>query len=192
VNTIQGRSPDQSGFTLVELLVVLLIGSIISAAAVAGIMSVTRAERFTDEYARVVDDGRLSLDRIRQELRGGRRVFPSSTPHHLYWWTDQNQDGLQQPEEKINYCVAPMATNTCVTSSQTGQFRLIRWSDAESISVARTIAATLTTTDVFSGYDTTMTETRVVTLTFVLDVQSGGTGPNAVTMDASVRLRNVA
>lgn len=183
---------DQSGFSLIEVLVVMLITGVVATAAFTTLMSINRAEQFTDEYARVVDDGRWSLDNIRKELRGGRRVFDDSTPQFLHWWTDQNQDGLQQPEEKIQYCVAPMTTNTCLTSSQTGKFRLIRWSEADSISDARTIAATLTDSDVFSGYLTPKTGTRVVDLTFSLDVREGGAGPETVEMTASVRLRNVA
>lgn len=183
---------EEHGFSLVELLVVLVISGIVAGAAFATLTSVSRAETFTDEYSRVVDDGRHSLDNIRRELRGGRRVYQDSTAQHLRWWTDQNQDGLQQAEEQINYCVAPLDSNSCLTSSQTGQFRLIRWSEAEAIDDARTIAATLTSSDVFSGYLAPITATRVVELTFHLDVREGGAGPEEVEMSASVRLRNVA
>lgn len=186
------RLRAQDGVNLVEVLVVLVITSVVAAAAFGILNSVIHAEKFTDEYAQVVDDGRLSIDRIRRELREGRRVYDTSNAHHLYWWADRNQDGLQQQDEKINYCVAPLGTNTCVTSSQTGKFRLIRWSDAETVGDARTIAATLTATDVFSNYTTPTTRTRVVQLDFGLDVQDGGRGPDTIHMAASVRLRNVA
>lgn len=190
--SLRERFHAEEGVSLIEVLVVLVLTSVVAATAFGVVMSVSNAEKFTDEYAHVVDDGRLSIDRIRRELREGRRVYASSDAHHLYWWADRNQDGLQQPDEKINYCVAPMASNTCETSSQTGKFRLIRWSDAESIADARTIAATLTSTDVFSNYAAEITLTRVVELDFALDVQDGGRGPEKIDMRASVRLRNVA
>lgn len=186
------RSHSEDGLTLIEVLVVLILTSIVSTTAFAVLNSVVHAEKYTDEYARVVDDGRVSIDRIRRELREGRRVYASSDPHHLHWWADRNQDGLQQADEKINYCVAPMSSNTCVTSSMTGQFRLIRWSDAEIVADAKTIAATLTGTDVFSGYAADVTATRVIDMDFSLDVQDNGRGPETVFMTASVRLRNVA
>lgn len=186
------RFQDEAGFTLVELLVVLLLSSIVGAITITTLMSVMRADQFTEEYARVVDDGRISLDNIRRELREGRRVLDGSTAQHLYWWSDRNQDGLQQPEERINYCAASLTSNSCLSSAQTGKFRLIRWSDAESVADARTIAATLVTTEIFSGLESPVTHSRVVELTFVLDVRAGGRGPQEITMGATVRLRNVA
>jgi prepilin-type N-terminal cleavage/methylation domain-containing protein len=187
------RATPEAGVTLVELLIVLVLSGVLGTIITTTVIGGYRTEQFTSEMQQVMDDGRLSLDRIRKELRGGRRVYDSSTAQHLFWWTDQNQDGLQQPEERIHYCVAPLTSTTCVTSTATGgKYRLIRWTDAESPSAARTIAATLVTTDVFSGFATPITGTRVVDLVFDLDVQSGGRGPESIQMSASVRLRNVA
>jgi prepilin-type N-terminal cleavage/methylation domain-containing protein len=183
---------DQSGFTLVELMVVLVLTSIVAGITLVTVMNVNRSEQFQDEYTRVMDDGRVSIDRIRRELREGRRVLDGSTAQHLYWWADRNQDGLQQPDERIHYCVASLTSNTCLTTVQTGTFRLIRWSDAETNADARTIAATLVSSDVFSGLEAPVTGTRVVDMTFVLDVQEGGRGPQDITMQTAVRLRNVA
>lgn len=182
---------DESGFTLVELLIAMVLMAIVSGATVSVVSATSRANRFGTELRTVMDDGRQSLDRIRKELRGGRRVLSDSTPYKLHWWVDQNQDGLQQLSEKVNYCVAPLGSTTCVTTSQTGKFQLVRWTDDQAVTSAKVIAATLTTTNVFSGYTSPLTGTRAVTVSFQLDVNSS-TGPRVLSMSDLIRLRNVA
>ncbi|MBW3663975.1 MAG: prepilin-type N-terminal cleavage/methylation domain-containing protein [Actinobacteria bacterium] len=191
MSAVPARYHDQRGFTLVELLVVMVILGVVAAATTSVIIATQRSNQFGDELRTVMDDGRISLDRVRKELRAGRRVLEGSTPWMLRWWTDQNQDGLRQTSETINYCVAPLGSTSCVTSAATGEFQLIRWTDAQTASEARVIARTLTTTEVFGGLEAPVTATRVVTVTFVLDVQDAS-GPEDLTMDATIRLRNVA
>lgn len=194
------RSGEQGGFTLVELLVVLLLLGIVGTITVNVVIRTQRTEQFQSELQQVMDDGRLSLARIRKELRGGRRILDGSTAQHLYWWNDVNQDGLPQLTEKIHYCVAEIGTTDCETASLTSdssageRWALIRWTNAEDQSDAVSIARTLTSTDVFSGFEAPVTDTTTITLTFHLQVADGlvDVGPDEIVMTADVRLRNVA
>lgn len=186
------RTRGEDGFTLVELLVVLIILSVVGGATASLIISTTRSNAFTEEMREVMEDGRVSLDRVRKELRGGRRVLDGSDAYRLRWWVDQNQDGLQQTSEIVNYCVADLGSTTCKTASATGQFELIRWDEAESQMNATVIARTLTSTDVFSGLQADVTETTVVNVTFHLEVTDTDRGPGEIQLSAAIRLRNVA
>lgn len=193
------RTQTRDGFTLVELLVVLVILGIVGTITVTIVVRTYRTEQFQSELQQVMDDGRISVARIRKELRGGRRILVGSTPQHLYWWNDANQDGLPQLDEHINYCVAEIGSTTCETASLTSdsaggkRWALIRWTD-DPTSVPTVIARTLTNTDVFSGFDSPVPNTETITITFHLEVADvvGASGPGEIVMTADVRLRNVA
>lgn len=182
---------SESGFSLVELLVAMGVTAILATATVSVLVTTSRANQFQDDLRTVMDDGRISLDRIRKELRGGRRVLAGSDAHELYWWVDTDQDGVQQSSELVHYCVADVGSTICKDTVETGSFQLVRWTDAELQTDARTIATTLTSTDVFSGYAATVTDTRVVTIELELQVDSASQ-LDTVQLSTEVRLRNVA
>lgn len=182
---------DQEGFTLVEMLIVMVILGVVTAVTTSAIITMSRSDQFTEEVRQVTDEGRVSMDRARKELRGGRRVLAGSTASHLYWWVDQNQNGEPEPAERVHYCAAPLDADTCVApTAGTGEYRLIRYTD-DSGTDYRTLAATLRQPAVFSGYASDLTETRTVSLRFVLDVRQDGRGPDQIELSGSVRLRNV-
>lgn len=187
---VRRSSGDERGVTLVELLVVMALTAIIGTATVAVVQSATATERFTHEMRTVMDDARIALGRVRKEIRAARIVMPNSTASHLDMWVDQNQDNDRTSDEMINFCVRPVdTTDPCVDPSATGQFDLVRWTDAQGYSEARVAATTLRTADVFS-YQPAPEETRLVTVTLALDLDTTR-GPQALDVSATVRLRNI-
>lgn len=187
---LQRAIRGDGAFALVELLVVMVVMSIVGAAVLGVVLTTFRSNQYQGALREVMDDGRISLDRIRTELRGGRRVLTGSDPYHLYWWVDRDEDGVPQAGERVHFCTAALGETDCATATASGQFQLIRWTDAQDQTSARTVAKTLTTTEVFSGYEADPRKTRTVTITLPLEVP-GGRGPEETTMAADVRLRNV-
>lgn len=190
---------SESGLSMVELLIVVLLFGVVGTAIFGVLFSSNRAYTFSSDVREVMDDGRISLERIRRELRAGRRVYSGSTPSTLHFWVDQNQDAIEQPSEQVCYVVTPV---------ETGRWELTRWTaDLASCASAapvgsRTIAATLRSTSVFTydcggGAPCPPTDpasddvVREVTIDFLLDVRTAG-GPDSLPVSGTVRLRNVA
>lgn len=181
---------DEQGVTLVELLVAIFLTAVVGGTTVAVIQSSTRAERFNHEMRTVMDDARVAQGRIRKELRAARLVMPASTASHLVMWVDQNQDNTRTDDEIVHFCARPVnTTDNCVDPSATGQFALVRWTEASGYSAATVAARTLRTADVWS-YDPAPEETRLVTMSFSLDLRTE-TGPQTLGVGSTVRLRNV-
>ncbi|MDX1620255.1 MAG: type II secretion system protein [Nitriliruptorales bacterium] len=199
---------SQDGATLVEMLVVIVILGAVSTAVFGLFYSSNRAYHFTSDVREVMDDGRVSLERIRRELRAGRRVFDDSNAQRMHFWVDQDQDSAQEPWEEICYVVRSI-------SGEADRWHLVRWTvgvpdssrsevpcDQAPPADGRTIAATLRDTAVFSydcngvtpcpPTDPTSTDVvREVTINFLLDVRTDA-GPDTLAVSATVRLRNVA
>lgn len=125
------RQADQAGFTLVEVLVVMVLLSVVATATTNVVISTLRTEQLQAEMQAVMDDGRISLQRIRQEVRAAREVFETSceptttgcSPStRLHFWVDQNQDGARVPEEIICYLTESLVED---------QYQLVRWTRAD-------------------------------------------------------------
>lgn len=123
---MSGRSAlsGTGGFTLVELLVTLTIMGLVASAITSVVISTMRVEQNESTLQQVVDDGRLSLQRIRTELRGARRIHEDSGPSNLRFWVDSDQDQIPTPEEEICFVVEPLG-------STGGQWQISRWTHAE-------------------------------------------------------------
>jgi prepilin-type N-terminal cleavage/methylation domain-containing protein len=197
---------DQRGFTLVELLVTMLIMGIVTTGITSVVISSLRTEQYQRQLQDVVDDGRLSLARIRKELRGARRVLESSTGSSLHFWVDQDQNSrADDPAELICYVVEPIGT--------TGrQWQISRWSHAEDPAdcasgalpsgqsgsvVARTLVNPVDPTATPEPFQYAPQPGGIVDpptrrVEVVLDLEVvGDRGPNDTRVEGSIRLRNV-
>ncbi|CAH1043044.1 PilW family protein [Halomonas sp. TD01] len=100
---------SQSGFTLVELLVAMVIGLLVMAGATQLFISSQQSYRFQTALANMQDAGRFALDTLAQELRqadfsGG--CAPSQTTNHL-----RNIDGTENAHNAIQAWSDTSSTN---------------------------------------------------------------------------------
>jgi prepilin-type N-terminal cleavage/methylation domain-containing protein len=191
------RREGQAGFTLVELLVTIMILGIVMSGITSVVVSTLRTEQNQRQMQDVIDDGRLSMTRIRQELRGARRIHESSGPDRLHFWVDQNQDALVQPEEQICYVVEPIGT---------ARYQISRWASAMQAEDCapgampagesrRVVAMTLVDPEPFVAYTPEPggiqdPPTREVSILLDLQVEAAR-GPDSIIVEGSIRLRNV-
>ncbi|WP_083007415.1 PilW family protein [Halomonas sp. GT] len=99
----------QSGFTLVELLVAMVIGLLVMAGATQLFISSQQSYRFQTALANMQDAGRFALDTVAQELRqadfsGG--CASSQTTNHL-----RNIDGTENAHNAIQAWSDTSSTN---------------------------------------------------------------------------------
>lgn len=189
---------DERGFTLVELLVTITIMSIVAGSITSVVMSTFRVEQNQASLQDVVDDGRLSLQRIRGELRAARRVHEDSDASSLRFWVDQDQDQVPTADEEMCFLVEPIGP---------GQWQIAGWNNAvdpsdcapgagvPSGATRRVVARTLVDPEPFVSYDPvpggpTDPATREVAIELDLEVV-GARNLGQTTVEGAVRLRNV-
>ena len=187
----------EQGFTLVELLVVVGLVGVLGIAAMNVVISATRASTYTQDMRTVMDDGRISLDRIRGEIREARRILDvNEDGAWIRFWLDADQDGAMGASEQICYAVGEIG--------DTDRYELLRWSgateDCETPGAdARVVARTLVEPDGVFHVDTPPPgedeilgdHTRLVTVQLRLEVREGR-GPGVVLVETMIRLRNVS
>lgn len=191
---------NQDGVTLVELLVVMVLMGIVGTAIMNVVVTTSRTQSEVTNLRVVMDDGRVSIDRIQKELRQARLVYaettcgPSSTAtctssSKLHFWVDSNQDNLQATSEQITYCVREVGGSTCVDPDGTRKYALVRWTEASTS--ATQLAATLVNGSPPFTFDVSPRETAVVEVSLDFDTLNAR-GPESFNMETKVRLRNVA
>lgn len=199
---------EESGFTLIELLVVTLVLGVVVGGLTSVVISSLRVEQTQTQMQDVIDDGRLAMTRIRQEVRSARRILHGSDDDRLYFWVDQNQDALVQPPELVCYAVEPLPGSST-------RFQISRWDQAATIDdcepglalldpvgadppepPGRTVLAqTLLNDDPFAYSppppdDPNLPRTREVDVLLVLEAEAPR-GPESMEVEGTVRLRNV-
>lgn len=111
------RRRDDSGFTLVEMLVVMVLTAIIASITLAAVQSSVRVFIHNDDENRGLRDARVILDRLARDVRQSRGVVcdggladltdPTSTDPlctaHLQLWIDSNYDFIQQSSEVVTW-----------------------------------------------------------------------------------------
>lgn len=171
----------QAGYSLIELLVVMLILGVVGAAITTTTVSAFRTRTYQQQMADAQFEARLVFERVRQEVRAARRV-ESGTPDTVTFWLDEDFDGLQQPAELVTYQV--------VSTGEPGRFEVVRFDDAGGFANATVLASVLRNNQPFT-YTLAPPDTRAVTMDFTYDVNTVN-GPQALDVSATVRLRNVS
>ncbi len=152
---------NEDGFSLIELLVVLGLLSIVGASILTVATTTLRAERTAEDLARNLDDTRIAVERVRDEVRGADGVCQDSDAQAMTVWTDRNADGTVDPGEVVTF--------ELVDDDGDGEMVLQREDDAGT----RRLAGRLTDADGFTYLGPGRTETAPT-----LDC-SEGTSPGA-------------
>lgn len=176
MTAIRDRLQAEGGFSLVELLVVMFIFAMVGTAITGVLLTTQRSEQYQRRLQDVMDDGRVSIDRIRQELRAARRVLHTTCEttsecepsDRLHFWVDQNQDALIQDEEVVCYIVG----NAFETSPN--RYRLLRWTGATD---GEPGSNPCTTTAIAAASETILAETLIDRT--CVDPESGATRPSS-------------
>jgi PKD repeat protein/type II secretory pathway pseudopilin PulG len=100
-------SRDEGGFTLVELLTVILITGFITSAIVGVVVSVGRAERVALDMTNNLDSARLASERVRDVVRASYAICNDSTTDTLRLWRDDtDNDRRVDADERTSISVA--------------------------------------------------------------------------------------
>lgn len=94
---------DEGGFSLVELLVVMAIGSVVMAAVIGTAIALTRASTFAVDETYTQDVNRVGMERVTRFLRQGTypegktpsnsTIFEKATAYDVVFFADVDDDG---------------------------------------------------------------------------------------------------
>jgi type II secretory pathway pseudopilin PulG len=113
------RRGRQGGFTLVELLVIVLILGLIGAAALATFSSGSEALGRVDDDIRGQQDLKIVTEELTRDVRAGRGVYETSDASSLSIWIDEDADYITDATEIIIW-------NVVVNASDPGHFDVTR------------------------------------------------------------------
>jgi PKD repeat protein/type II secretory pathway pseudopilin PulG len=97
----ENRNAEEAGFTLVELLTVVLITSIIGAAIVSTVVSVSRAETVALDLTNNLDSARQAVERVRDVIRGSYALCEDSTEDELRLWREDTDGDRRVDADEI-------------------------------------------------------------------------------------------
>ena len=170
----------QAGFTLVELLIVLVLVGIVGSICLIAFTSGSEALGRTDDDAQGQQDLRIVTERLSRDIRGARGVSAGSGPTTLKIWIDFNADYVQTADETITW---QLATNP----GDPKHFNVQRMTGTgQNVTIGQALVS-----GIAFSYDTAdPTKARVVTVTMTYDAIVGAyLGQKQTTF--RIRMRNV-
>lgn len=171
---------DEHGLTLIELALVMMVLSLISAMSYSALDSANRVTGSIDDEARGLADLKTVVERMTLDLRAARGVDSTASASQLTIWIDSDSDYVQTPDETITWQIAGGAT--------AGQFDVLRKVQGGS---TQTVGSSLVSDIAFSYSPTPASSaTRTVTVQMSYDAIPGlFSSPKLVNFE--VRMRNV-
>lgn len=171
---------DDSGMTLVELLIGMILLSMVSALVAAAAVSASAQVRHTSNETQGLDDTKKVVERLGRDIRDARSVALGADAHHLVLWIDYNSDYIQQPLETITWQLVADSTSP-------GHYDVVRSTGAGQ----STVEATTLISNLAFTYDAAAPATRLVNTTMTYNpILNLTASSRQVTF--SERLRNVA
>ncbi len=165
----QARHRSDSGFTLIELVIVSAILLLVSSALMSSFESVARREHVVTDRVTTMDDMRAMVAITSREVRQATAVSAASTASRLEF------DSYLKAADSATTHVIYIATGTTLTRQQ-GSGPTV------------TVMKGLTTTSVFTYNDSTMVNVQVVGLK--LSVRPSSSPDTILVLDTDLRLRN--
>jgi prepilin-type N-terminal cleavage/methylation domain-containing protein len=101
-----------SGVTLVELLVVMVIVGIITTLLTGAIIQASSNARFNEDEARGLADVRKVVERLGRDVRQARSINAGATENELVLWIDENSDFRRQNAEIVTWQLQPSTTSS--------------------------------------------------------------------------------
>ena len=119
---ISRRRGDESGFTVVELAITMMMAAIVSVAITSVLISQTNAERDVSRFTVNMEEARLAMVELQRDLRSAEPLvgigtteelkykldlkmyesITSQTPYHVRWRADTVSDELLREELDVN------------------------------------------------------------------------------------------
>lgn len=188
---------SERGFTLVELLVVIVIMGIVGTMMVAAITQTSKIFVQVEEEGDGLGQAKTVMDRVTRDIREANQVVCDGlTPgdpgceRHLELWIDDDGDYLgpphgEDPGETVTWSIEASADGV--------HCDVIRTQDGDSATIARSLVIDAGGCQTFFTYDPPApadpSEATAVTITMTYD-PSPGAGVDPKTAATTVNLRN--
>lgn len=173
------RRAAQRGVSLIELLVVVVVGGVLAALTLSGFMTGLNSLARADDDSRGQADATIAAQRMSRDLRQARAVVAGSTASAVNLWVDADGDATRSPAESVTW-------RAVAAGDGTGHVTLERLDGTG----ARAEVATTLVSDALFGYDSAdATAARVVSVRLEYDAITGAyAAPKRLFLD--IRLRN--
>lgn len=96
-----------SGVTLVELLVVMVVMGVVSILMTGAVIATQRNDRFNEDEAIGLTDVRKVVERLGRDLRQARGIDEGATESRLVLWIDYDSDYRKDADEIVTWSLVP-------------------------------------------------------------------------------------
>lgn len=130
---------DDSGFTLVELLVTMVLIGVLGGIVMMAVLASHRQVRVVDDEATGLSDTRVVVERLGRDIRVSRGVDAGATDSNLVLWIDYNSDYVRNATAQADEIVT-----WSVVDQGTGQYNTLRSTAGGDVQLqARTLVSDL-------------------------------------------------
>lgn len=100
---LRGQTPQDSGITLPEILVTIVLMGILGSIMVVAVQDNYRMHRSTLDESEGLGDVRILTERLTRDLRAARSIDAGADTQQLRIWVDGNNDYLHSNDELISW-----------------------------------------------------------------------------------------
>lgn len=121
---------DDSGMTLVDVLISMVLMLVVGGVMVSGFISSNQIFRTTNDESAGQTDVRTTVERLGRDIRNARSLDPGATESQLVLWIDANSDYKKQTDEVVTWQL--------VANSE-GKYDVTRLRDGDVLRTARLV-----------------------------------------------------